>query len=63
MKQESQKYIINTIKLVEQITSKIAKLNTIEQATVNIKSAKTEYSARKWRHKRAGYLAHIARSL
>ena len=63
MKPESQKYIVNTVKLVNQITAHVEKLNIIEQATSNINGAKTEYSARKWRHKRAGHLAHVARSL
>lgn len=63
MKQESPKYIINTVKLVNQITAHVEKLNIIEKATSNIRSAKTSYSARKWRHKRAGHLAHVARTL
>jgi hypothetical protein len=63
MNRESPKYIINTVKLVNRITEHVEKLNTIEKATTNIRNAKTEYSARKWRHKRAGHLAHVARSL
>ena len=59
----SNKYNIIATKLVNSIAEDISMLNKIENATHKINTAKTEYTARKWRHKRAGHLAAISRSL
>ena len=57
------KYTVITTKLMNSIAADISTLNVIENATHKINTAKTEYTARKWRHKRAGHLAAISRSL
>lgn len=57
------KYTVITTKLMNSIAADISTLNVIENATHKINTAKTEYTARKWRHKRAGHLAAISRSI